>query len=256
MGIDPVSLAVMAGGQALGMVGSGMQAGQQAKAGVRQAAARNAVLKEQNAKLAGFRDQNYKDFDANAAGYQPTAQAGLLSSSQGARKATADAAIADATTKGAAGSAPVSEGPGGSVVRSDMADRAAAALSRTRATSDAASNLAGYGDQWSANEMGNKATARNIDVTNNFARGTAALTAPLMDFAQFQAYKPPSMVPQMLSSVGSLLSSYGAMNTGGFQPGSFGAGLGSIFNGGTSAPATVGTPAPGIPLPRPRPAGL
>lgn len=207
MGIDPVSLAVMAGGQALSFIGSGISARDGAKNSARQAAARNAVLQAQREKLLKFRDTNYQNFDKTMGGYAPAVQQAQQAALTQRGTDSANAAIT--AGQGNVGAAPVaaSSTPG---VSGDFATRMGKAIQTSRDTAGAGARLQGFDDNWVENRFANDDLARNLDLTNNYARGTAALTGPLQDFAQFAAYKAPSMTGQLLSAVGGLASSYGA----------------------------------------------
>lgn len=228
------------------------------KDATRMAMARNRVLQEQNRKLAGFRDTNYKAFDANQAGYTPEAQAAAQAKITAGRQADSGAQIADAKSKvaaagtGFAGSTP-------SAVTSDLAARQGVDFGRALSTANAHGAVSGYGDTWSGNEENNKGLARNIDLTNNYARGTAALTAPLQDYAQVAAHKAPGIAGTLLKAAGSLASAYGsggAGGAGGAGPG--GLSTGGVFSGlfgGGGGGSLAGYPTANVPLPPRRPAG-
>lgn len=209
MGFDPVSLGVAALGQGMSFIGNGLAARDSAKNSARQAAARNAVLQEQRAKLAGFRDTNYANFDKTMAGYQPGAQqAQQANLTQGATD-RGNAAITAGQANTIAAPVAASSTPG---VSGDFATRMANAVQTSRNTAGAGAKLQGFDDNWLQNNFANQDLARNIDLTNNYARGTNALTGPLQDFAQFAAYKQPSMVGPLLSAAGGLASAYGMSN--------------------------------------------
>lgn len=250
MGVDPISMGLMAGGQLLSTGGSIMNARESNKNATRQAMARNAVLREQNAKLAGFRDQNYAKFDANQAGYTPGAQEAQRAAVTAARQADSGAQIADAKGKVAAAGtgAAASSTP---AVGADYTSRLGTEMARVGGQANAQGAVSGFGDSWLKNEESNKDLARNIDLTNNYARGTANLTAPLQDFAQTAATKAPSGIGTLLSGAGGLMSMYGAGRT---PAPTGGLSTGGIFDGifGNSAAPTYAN----VPLPPRRPAGL
>lgn len=254
MGFDPISMGVMAAGTGLSMLGSGMSAGQSAKNNARQAAARNAVLKEQNAKLDKFAADNRGDFNSTLATYQPDAMNAERAGQAATRNNASDAAIDQAAASSAAIPTGFSSGAGGNVAAQDLASRLAERTNFAKANGRAQGELKAYDDNLLTSGLRSAQLGRNIDTTNNYARGTSAITGPLQDFAQFQAYKAPSMWPSLLSAGGSLLSGYGASNLAkGTTPfaGLFG---GSDVNTAGLAP-TTSFPNP-APMPRPRPAGL
>ena len=212
MGIDPVSLGVAALGQGMSFIGNGLAARDSAKNSARQAAARNAVLQQQREKLLGFRNQNYADFDKTIAGYQPGAQQAQQDRLTQGGTDRANAAIT--AGQGNTIAAPVAaSSPSG--VSGDFATRMAKAIQTSRNTAGAGARLQGFDDNWLENRFANDDLARSIDLTNNFARGTAALTGPLQDFAQFAAYKQPGMAGPLLSAAGGLATAYGINGMGG-----------------------------------------
>ncbi len=238
MGFDPLSLGVMAAGAGLSTIGSGLTAGSQAKNGARQAAARNEVLRQQNAKLDKFAADNRGDFNTTIGTYDPNAQTAQRGALEATRAGDSDAAVNAAT--GAALAAPTGFSESASpAVAADFKSRMADASTRALEHGRAGAKLQAYDDSQLKNDLGNKQLARNIDTTNNYARGTAALTAPLQDFAQFQAYRPPSMLGGLVSGVGSLLSNYGGYSLGkGTSP------FSGLFGGGAN---TAGL-APSVPF--------
>jgi hypothetical protein len=261
MGVDPVSMGIMAAGQ-LAQAGGGILNAREAnKDATRQAMARNRVLQEQNAKLKVFRDQNYQKFDANQAGYTPEAQAAAQGKITAGRQADSNAQIADAQGRvnaaptGIAASAP-------NPVTADLAARTGSEVGRATSMANAHGQVSGYGDTWSQNEESNKDLARNIDLTNNYARGTNALTGPLQDFAQTAAHKAPSGVGTLISGLGSLASAYGSGGFGGGAGAGKGPGglsTGGIFSGlgiGGGGGSLSGYPTANVPMPTPRPFGL
>lgn len=206
MGFDPVSLGIAALGQGLSFIGNGLSARDSAKNSARQAAARNAVLQAQREKLLQFRNQNYANFDKTMAGYAPAAQTAQQARLTQAGTDRANTAIDSAVAN--TGPAPVaaSSTPG---VSGDFVSRMAKAIQTSRDTAGAGARLQGFDDNWLENRFANDDLARNLDITNNFARGTNALTGPLQDFAQFAAYKQPSMTGQLLNAAGGLATAYG-----------------------------------------------
>ena len=212
MGFDPVSLAVMGAGTGLSMLGSGMQAGQNAKSNARQAAARNAVLQSQNAKLDQFAANNRGDFNSTMATYDPAALTAERNGQAASRSAASDAAINAAAADSAAMPTGFSSGQGGTFAAGDLAKRMSDRIALARDAGRSEAGLKAYDDNLQSSGLRSTQLGRNIDTTNNYARGTAALTPSLQDFAQFGAAKTPSMVPGLLSGAGSLLTGYGSSN--------------------------------------------
>jgi hypothetical protein len=152
MGIDPVSLGVAALGQGLSFIGNGISARDSAKNSARQAAARNAVLQAQRAKLLGFRDTNYQNFDKTMAGYAPAAQTAQQAALTQRGTDSANAAIT--AGQGNVGPAPVaaSSTPG---VSQDFATRMGKAIQTSRDTAGAGARLQGFDDNWVENRFAN-----------------------------------------------------------------------------------------------------
>lgn len=256
MGFDPVSMAVMGAGTGLSMLGSGMQAGQSAKSNARAAAARNAVLTSQNAKLDKFAADNRGDFNSTVATYDPAALTAERNGQAASRSSASDAAIDKAAADSAAIPTGFSQGQGGTFSAGDLAKRMNDRISLARDAGRSEAGLKAYDDNLQSSGLRTTQLGRNIDTTNNYARGTAALTPSLQDFAQYSVTKAPSMVPGLLSGAGSLLTGYGASSLGkGTTPfaGLFSSGTPGVNSAGLGPSATFPNPAP---MPRPRPAGF
>lgn len=194
------------------------------------AAARNRVLRENLGKIDQFAAQGRGLFDTRMADYSPTAQGGALTNAQTARSGE----MTSGMTAPPVGDIPLSaDAP--NAVKSEIAKRMLSAFQTATERAKASGKLGGYNDAWTTNALGVNDTGRRVGTINNFARGEASLIEPLQDAAAVQAYKPPALLPQVMTFAGNILAGAGGRGMGGG-----GAPITTIFGDPLSGLRTLG----------------
>lgn len=192
--------AALAGGGAL------LGKGSAAKDAQRRADARNVVLRDAMVRT----DQNAADnrtlFDGRLGDFtnHPTA----LATAQDTRANNNAAAL----TEGNADDIPLS-GSAPSVVRGEIAKRMLTAFQGATERARSSGRLGGYNDAWLGHNIGVGDTSNRIGTNNNFARGQMSLVPAMQDLAETSVYKPPSILPQIMTFAGNVLG--GAAGRGG-----------------------------------------
>lgn len=208
---DPLTLGLAAAATVGGKLISNNES---VSAANRDAAARNAVLKDTLAREQGFADQNAGQLNSNIAHYAPGAQDTQLADAQAARTATSTGNITSANPN----DVPISaDAP--PAVRGEIAKRMLAVHDGVVNRAQLSGKLGGFGDTWLKNNLNTAEADRNIGVSNNFAAGEKAILAPQQDAAAASVYKPPSIWGPALTAAGSLAA--GAAGAG--------KGIGNLF---------------------------
>lgn len=201
----------VAGAGAAATIGGGIVSRNEATDNARrQAEARNAKLRANQAILDSFAGDNAKTFGDNIAGYAPEAQQQRLETSQGHRGDVNADNISDLDPNSVPITADASP-----AVRSEIAKRMLAVHNGAVERAKSFGKLGGYTDAWAANELGNQQAARDIGVNNNFAEGRKAMIGPEGDNAAAAAYQTPSIWGPLLQGAGSLASMAGGAMAGG-----------------------------------------
>lgn len=208
--MDPITIGLLLGGTALSTVGGMSEREQALENAKRQAAARNAVLKDNIAKQEGFFDQNKGVWDANIGRYAQPAQEQQLQMAQDTRSAGNVGNITKVDTTSVPTQADASP-----AVKSEIAKRMLATFNQSTDRAKQMGKLGGYSDTWLENQLGNRQADRDIGVTNTFSAGRKALLGPEQDAASAEAYQPPSVMPGLMKGAGSLMS--GAAGAGMFS---------------------------------------
>jgi hypothetical protein len=208
MCLDPVSLGLMAAGTATSIAGTSMSRRDQQDAIGREMAAKNAVLKDTLAKEAAFREQNLGTVNDTVAGFNPTVQAGKMDAATGNRNSLIDSTITGPGTAPTGSDTP-------QIVKDNIASKMLDAFKYSTSLAKAKAAAASYGDVNQGNARAISDASGNIDMTNNFAKGTAAMLPDQQQFAATQVYKPPSPFGPALTSIGGLMAMMGGSGRAG-----------------------------------------
>jgi hypothetical protein len=199
MCLDPVTLGVMAGGMALSGAGGAIQQRNNTKYANNVAAARNVALTKSREKQKKFAEENATIFGGTLNKFDPAAQTQKLQEVQDSRAdvTTQNISAPDADAVPLSGSAP-------QVVKGAIAQRLLEAFNDSTSKARSLAKVSGYNDLTMSHGMDVTGGARNIETTNNFSRGTAALLPYEQDFAEAQVKRPNNFLPMLLQLGGNL----------------------------------------------------
>lgn len=207
-GLDPLSLGLLAAGTAASVGGTMMQRSEQQAANAREVEARNAVLRDNLARMAVFQKQNATQQSALMNKFTPASQQQNQTDATAARDAQITGAIPTAASEAGATPPPLT-GSQPQIIKSDLAGKMLGAFQTATNAAKANAALGSYNDAWANNNFGITDTARNIDTTNSLAQGQAAILPSQQDLAAASVYQPPSGFGGMLSGLGSLMAGLG-----------------------------------------------
>lgn len=200
---------MIAGGTGLGALGASTTRGETVANEARMAEARNKILFDYLDKQDKLAREN-ENVNHNVIGaFGAPNQAKVLGNAQNNRVRDITDNLAPVATNEVTLSPDATSG-----TTADIAARLRAGFEKATNTAKALAKTNAYGDQWNANNLTTGAGARNIGVTNSFARGNTAILPALQDFAQYQAYKPLSGTGALESSLGSILAAAGGAGLG------------------------------------------
>lgn len=199
MCLDPVTMGVMAASAAVSATGSAIQQRNNNEYANRVALARNEALRLNREKQKKYGEENQVTLTDTLAKFAEPAQTQALSDAQTARSAAVDAT----TTQPAADEVPLS-GSVPQVVKGAIAQRLLDAFNAATDKNKRLAKLSGYNDQMFGNMLGVNNAGRNIETTNNFSRGVAALLPYEQAFAEAQVPRPDNLFPMLLQTAGHL----------------------------------------------------
>lgn len=227
---DPLTI----GSLAVSAAGAGLTAYEQNKTTGNMIAARNAATRSELERNHGYQKEARSQFDRTADQFTPENQAQALASE---KSSVADAFRSNAPTSAEAGSISTAGAPR---VVADSANKSVAdAFGRADKMNNALGNVAGWDQRFFKNNINLNDSARNLDLTSDFARTSAAVNGLEQTAAYNNAYKPPSGIGDILQFAGNV----GAFKAGGGKLPFFGnsAPVGQPLS--LAAPAVTAAPA-------------
>lgn len=230
---DPITLGAMA----LSAGGSLVNSSEQNATQGRMIAARNRATQEELARQRAFQAQSGKTFNKQMVAFDPHKQESDLQAAQGAAtdqfKANAPIDVGG-----------ISSGNGPQVVNSAADKSVADAFGRGTAQDAALGQLTGWNQRALNNNLGLNNTGRNLDLTSDFAKTSAAVNRLEQDADYRNAYQPNSGIGDIMKfagSVGAYEGGQGKTLGGMFKP--F---FSSSFDPTNMAPSYWGGGVPGV----------
>ncbi|MEO7016916.1 MAG: hypothetical protein ABI067_10290 [Leifsonia sp.] len=195
---DPITLALGGGGLLSSVIGGGMSTASKINNDTNIANARNAVLREVNAKDAAHAADSNADLSKELGATTGAAGAAGLGAAQQGAVRTIQGNMAPS------GNEPTLSGDVPKAAQSGLGAAIADAHAKSMSKGAAKGDLLGYTTSGRDTAMADQNLGSAINLNNNYVRGDNAIMPGLMDDAQIQANKPDSGLGSMLSGLGNL----------------------------------------------------
>lgn len=198
MCLDPITLGV---GLALAGAGGAINSYETNRTQAKQIEARNAETMRELERQRQFQANSNATFDKTMGGFAPEAQAQSLADAQ---TTTAEGLRGNAPTKEMVGAISTSGAP--RVVKTNEDRTIADAFGKIDASNLALGKLAGYDQLAFGNKLNLNQSGRDLDLTSDLAKTSAAVSGLEQDAAYKNAFRPNSGLGDILQFAGSVAS--------------------------------------------------
>lgn len=205
MCFDPVSIGLLVAGTAASMAGSSIARKESEEGQAREVAARNATLREQQARARRFAEENEAVTKRTVDRFAEPEQKKITDNVNAQRDATIDRTVVP--TAGVDDIPLDTDGP--QIIKSGIAKKMLDAFKKSTDNAKLAARVGAYGDVGTQNNLNMIDAGRKVDTVNSFARQEAAMLPSQQELAALTVRRPPSGTGQLLSGLGSLMASVG-----------------------------------------------